>query len=90
MLWVIAHNSALLLATFAADAVLPGSLPRLLAALSGRHAMLLCFLVANVATGAVNLSCDTLAVADGAARALLAAYMLAVCGVTMLLARQIG
>jgi phosphatidylinositol glycan class W len=80
VLWVVSHNTALLAACRAADAALPGPLPALLVALSGKHGMLLCFLLANLLTGAVNLSVDTLAVGDAAAVALLVAYMALVCG----------
>ena len=42
--------------------------------------MLALFLAANLLTGAVNLGVgDTTAVGDGAARAVVGAYMLAVC-----------
>jgi len=88
--WVAAHNALLLLATQLVQGAFAGPLPPLLQALSGRHAMLATFLAANLLTGCVNLGVDTLRVGDGAAAALLAGYMCAVCAAGPWLARAVS
>ena len=61
----------------AADALVPDSRVGILVA-ANRH-MLPLFLLANLLTGAVNLSFDTLAAGDWLARIIVAAYSLVLC-----------
>mmetsp|Transcript_29613 Transcript_29613/g.76022 ORF Transcript_29613/g.76022 Transcript_29613/m.76022 type:complete len:527 (-) Transcript_29613:767-2347(-) len=84
ILWVAAHNGTAIAAFAAAEVAarwgqsLPGAAPAplpLAEALSGN--MLLAFLAANLLTGAVNLSINTLDTPDTAAIGILAAYALA-------------
>ena len=48
------------------------------------------FLLANLLTGAVNLSIDTMDVSDGGAAVLLAAYMVVVCAAPFALPRWLS
>lgn len=90
-LWVLAHNAGLLAALLAvqrgAHALGRSSPPRLVTAVS--RALLPTFLVANLLTGAANLSLDTAAVADGPAAALLCAYMGLVCAAAHVLSGRL-
>ena len=75
--WMLGMNTFALVLLAAAAAALPTqSSPRLLLAVN--DAMLPTFLVANVLTGVVNLSIDTLNVGDWGARVIVAMYMVTV------------
>ena len=66
------------LAAFAAAQLLgQQAVPRLLQAVNAN--MLPVFLAANMLTGLINLSMDTLSVSDWTARAIVACYMLCLC-----------
>jgi len=66
------------LAAFAAVQLLgQQSVPRLLHAVNAN--MLPVFLAANVLTGLINLSIDTLSISDWTARGVVACYMLCLC-----------
>lgn len=80
ILWSLALNSSALAACMWLQ---PPATPTLLDALS-RH-QLIVFLVANLLTGAVNMAVNTLAVGDAAARAVVAAYGMAVAASALLL-----
>lgn len=75
--WMLAYNTVLLTAVRAKQLLLPSAPPGLSVALN--YNLLPTFLLANLLTGAVNLSVDTLMVQDTAARAIVSAYLLAVC-----------
>jgi len=83
VLWMLALNLQSVALFVGADALLPGAAPHLLTAVNA--SMLPFFLAANVATGAVNLSMNTLAASDGTAVAVVAAYMAVLCGGALLL-----
>jgi phosphatidylinositol glycan class W len=91
VLWVLALSAHSVAAFAVAQALAPATgerLPRLLRAVNG--AMLPTFLAANLLTGAVNMSADTLAASDWAARGAVAAYAAAVCGAALALERAFG
>jgi phosphatidylinositol glycan class W len=50
--------------------------------------MLALFLIANLLTGGVNLSINTLAVGSWAARVIVGVYMLLLCGLAVLLDKR--
>ncbi|CAM9597676.1 unnamed protein product, partial [Phaeothamnion confervicola] len=79
VLWCCAHNALLLLAVAAVD-LYSSRPPGCVLGARVSAAMFPVFAVANLATGAVNLAVRTLEAGDGMARALLALYMVAVCG----------
>ena len=83
-LWTLAMVLLCLSACLLTSLVRPAdSTPPLLAAISSRP--LTIFLVANLLTGAVNLSMPTMDMADGPAAAMLSAYMAAVCALAAVL-----
>eukprot|EP00198_Chlamydomonas_reinhardtii_P004288 XP_001693624.1 inositol acyltransferase [Chlamydomonas reinhardtii] len=67
--------------------LLAGVLPLALAQAAVNSAQLPVFLVANLLTGAVNLSVDTMQVPDWPARAVLGGYISTVCAVAVVLQR---
>lgn len=83
VLWMLALNAQCLALFAAADALAPGPPPLLLAALAQQ--MLPGFLLANVLTGGVNMSMDTLRTGDWTARGIVGAYAaLLMAGVVLL------
>lgn len=78
VLWSLALNSGALAACMWLQ---PPPRPALLDALSKQQ--LAVFLVANLLTGAVNMSVNTLAVGDAVARAVVAAYGATVAGIAL-------
>jgi len=83
VLWMLALNAqSLALLTLGMALVPARPLPWLLEAINDTR--LFTFLAANVLTGIINLVMDTMAVDDWAARAVVAAYMAAVCAAAVL------
>jgi phosphatidylinositol glycan class W len=80
VVWTLALNVQSLLLFFIADCLRPGRSPALYSAMGDY--MTLAFLVANVLTGLVNMTVDTLGMADAPARLLVCAYITAVCAGT--------
>lgn len=80
--WTLAHNT-LLLALLDTATISTTSAPLLLEVLN-RHGLLV-FIVANLLTGLVNLSFDTLHASDGVALWILVLYLGAVCTFAVLL-----
>ncbi len=78
VLWVCATSLLVLVLLLASQLLLPSGLRPLLLQAASRN-MLPLFLVANLMTGAVNLSMDTLRVSDFAARGLVATYLGVLC-----------
>ena len=78
--WTLAHN--VLLLALLDTATLAATCPPLLLDVMNRHGLLL-FVVANLLTGLVNLTFDTLHATDGTALVLLVCYLGAVCGFAM-------
>ncbi|KAK9819674.1 hypothetical protein WJX72_000961 [[Myrmecia] bisecta] len=79
VLWMLAYNMLMLLLFAAAEVLAPNAQDSSLLQALNSH-MLPVFLLANVLTGAINMSIDTLAVGDWAARGIVALYMLVLCG----------
>jgi hypothetical protein len=78
--WMLAFNLQVVLAFVAVGLAFPAAppVPRLLAAVNRR--LLPVFLAANLLTGGVNLSMDTMAASDLVAWGVMTAYLGAVCG----------
>ncbi len=79
VLWVTALCLAMLVMCLVNQLVTPPAqgMPQLLGAVNRN--MLVVFLGANLLTGAVNMSLNTLVLGDDAARSIVGAYMLLVC-----------
>ena len=82
VLWMLALNVQCLALFVAADALLPGAMPRLLLALNDN--MLPVFLLGNVLTGLVNMAVDTLAAGDAQAVAAVTLYAAGLCAAAVL------
>ncbi|KAI3433308.1 hypothetical protein D9Q98_003126 [Chlorella vulgaris] len=82
VLWMLALNVQCCALFVAAELLLPGPMPQLLTTVSSR--MLPVFLAANLLTGAVNLTTNTLAASHRTALLLLTAYMAVLCGGALL------
>ncbi|KAL4431270.1 hypothetical protein ABPG75_006526 [Micractinium tetrahymenae] len=83
VLWMLALNVQSVALFVGADVLLPGGQPHLLASVNA--SMLLVFLGANLLTGAVNLSVNTLAMPDAASVVIVAAYTALLCASAVLL-----
>ena len=85
VLWVGAQVGLVLILAMLRDAAAATAPPPLLEAVNRRP--LSVFLLANVLTGAVNLTCDTMAASHALAAGVLGAYMAIVCGAAVALDR---
>lgn len=83
VLWVLALNMQCVALFVGADTLLPGGQPHLLASVNA--SMLPVFLGANLLTGAVNLSVNTLAMPDAAAAVIVSSYTVLLCASAVLL-----
>lgn len=82
VLWILALNVQCVALFVGADTLLPGGQPHLLASVNA--SMLPVFLGANLLTGAVNLSVNTLDMPDAAAALIVAAYTALFCAPAVL------
>lgn len=83
ILWSAAHSTVLLLLLTLVDLVSTSpAVPRIYSIVSSN--MMSTFLIANLLTGAVNLSCNTLLWHDNAAAVLLTIYIITVVGAATL------
>ena len=86
VLWMLALNAQCVSLFAAAEVALPGALPDLLAAVSA--SMLPVFLAANVLTGLINVSINTLAASNLTALLLVSAYTALLCVAAALAGNQ--
>lgn len=88
VLWMLALNVQSVALFVGADVLLPGGQPHLLASVNA--SMLPLFLGANLLTGAVNLSVNTLTMPDAAAAAIVASYAALLCASAVMLYGRIS
>lgn len=81
VLWILALNAQCVVLFAAAEVALPGALPHLLLAVSA--SMLPVFLAANVLTGLINVSINTLAASNLAALLLVSGYTALLCAAAL-------
>jgi Uncharacterized membrane protein len=86
VMWTVSYNAAYLLGYHLIDAALPNINSALLDS-TNKNGLFL-FLIGNLATGFINMMCNTLKVKDSIAFIILLVYILATCVVAVVLDKK--